>query len=158
MARSGVGRMVALAAIGWLGSAMAGMAQEKVYPVVPTDKLESILKSLDIEFKKNPGKKEGTFFYRFDRDKYDVVLHYYHGKELWIDVQFNDKASLETVNGWNRRAKFSRALLLKKDEKTSITLESQLDCRGGVTEGMIRQFIRRFEGEVRDFVKHLDIR
>ena len=56
------------------------------------------------------------------------------------------------VNEWNVQAKFSRAVRLKGD-KGVVSLESQLDCIGGVTDAIIRQFINRFDGEMQQFTK-----
>ncbi|MBI3408809.1 MAG: YbjN domain-containing protein [Planctomycetes bacterium] len=139
----------------WL-LAGAGVAQDKVITKVSNEKVESILNAMDITFKKVPGKKDGVTFFDYDRNNYKIRLHNYDGKDLWIDALFNDKTSLEQVNQWNVQAKFSRAVLLKNPEgKETISLESQMDCAGGVTDGMIRQFINRFDGELKNFVKFL---
>jgi hypothetical protein len=42
-----------------------------------------------------------------------------------------------------------------KGEKDTISLEAQLDCVGGVTDNIIRQFIQRFDGEVAQFNKFI---
>ncbi|MCI0638637.1 MAG: YbjN domain-containing protein [Gemmataceae bacterium] len=129
--------------------------QGQVMRNVSNDKLEKILKDLNITFKKTTGKKEGTHFYDYDRNNYKIRIHNYDGKDLWIDALFNDKTTLEEVNKWNVRAKFSRAVLIRDGDKETISLESQIDCLGGITEGMIRQFVNRFDGEIRDFVKFI---
>lgn len=139
----------------WL-LAGVGTAQDKVINTVSNEKIESIMNALNITFKKSPGKKEGVTFFDYTRNNYDIRLHNYDGKDLWIDALFNDKTSLEQVNEWNVRAKFTRAVLLKSAEgKETISLESQIDCAGGVTDGMIRQFIIRFDAEIQGFVKFL---
>lgn len=151
---------VGLACIGaWLVTGLAsqrGMAQDKVSTQVSNERIEAIFSNLKVEVKKVPGKKEGVTFFDYERNNFKIRLHSYEGKDLWIDALFNDKSSLEEVNQWNVRAKFSRAVLLKnKDGKETISLESQIDCRGGITDGMIQQFINRFDGEIKDFVKFL---
>lgn len=131
-------------------------AQDKVERSVSSAKLESILADMKIKYeKKSNAKSEGVHFYDFERSKFKVRLHNYNGRDLWIDVQFTDKISPEEVNQWNVRAKFSRAVLIKDGDKQSTSLESQMDCEGGVTDGMVRQFIRRFDGEVKTFVEFL---
>lgn len=127
----------------------------KVQRSVPSAKLESILEDMKIKYSKTAGKNEGIHYYDFERNNFKVRLHNYQGRDLWIDVQFTEKMSLEEVNQWNVRAKFSRAVLVKNGDKQSTSLESQIDCEGGVTDGMIRQFILRFDGEIKTFVQFL---
>jgi hypothetical protein len=136
-------------------AAAAGGDEEKAYRNVSTEKLEGILKELNITYKKSEGKSEGIYFYDYERNKFKIRLHNYHGKDLWIDALFTDKSSLEEVNVWNRRTKFSRAVLLKNADKETISLEAQIDCLGGVTDTIIRQFINRFDNEINAFVKYL---
>ena len=138
-----------------LFAAHAGRAQDKVQRTVASDKLESILKDMKINYEKTAGKKDGVYFYDFERNKFKVRLHNYNGRDLWLDVHFTDKIALEEINQWNVRAKFSRAVQLKDGDKLSTSLETQIDCEGGITDGMIRQFILRFEGEVKGFVQFL---
>jgi hypothetical protein len=134
-----------------------GTSQEekKVYRKVSSDRLESILKNLEIDYKKSGDKMPDTHFYDFERNKQKVRLGNHGGVDLWIDCVF-DKATLETINQWNVRAKFSRAVLTKLDDKEMSIVEFQLDCAGGVTDDMIRQFIRRFDEEVKAFDKFLN--
>ena len=127
--------------------------KEKVYRGLPTKELENTLKELKISFKKAPGNKEGTYFYDFEHDKFKIRLTNY-GNDLWIDAVF-PKVSLKEINRWNQDAKFSRAVLFKDGDNESTSLENQLDCRGGVTLGMVRQFIRRFDNEIQAFAKFI---
>jgi hypothetical protein len=136
-------------------AAMAGADEEKAYRSVSTEKLEGILKEMKIKYKKSEGKSEGIYFYDYERNKFKIRLHNYNGKDLWIDALFTDKSSLAEINVWNKRTKFSRAVLLKNGERETISLESQIDCLGGVTDTIIRQFINRFDGEINGFVKFL---
>ncbi len=128
--------------------------KQKVHRNVSSQHLEGILKEMDIDFKKVPGKSEGIAFYDFERGKQRLRLHNYRGNDLWIDVIF-PPTSLEQINRWNRQSLFSRAVLFKGDKAESTSLECQLDCQGGVTDGMIRRFIRRFRDEVENFDKFL---
>lgn len=131
-------------------------APSTVYKEVSAEKLEKLLESMGIEFKKVKGKREGVYYYDFRRADRSVRLHNYNGKDLWIDTIFAGKLSLPQVNGWNVRAKFSRAVQLKQGEKTTVSLESQIDCAGGITDAIIRQFIRRFDGEIRGFEQYVN--
>ncbi len=72
---------------------------------------------------------------------------------MWIDAVFTDKMSADDANRWNVRAKFSRCVLLNTNDKATVSLENQFDCLGGCTDAIVRQFVVRFDGEVRDFVE-----
>jgi len=132
-----------------------GEAQKvKVFKVLPNARLEKLLKDAETDFKRVPAKEEGVTFYDYERHGYKLRLHSYAGRDLWLEAIF-PTAPLATLNRWNQRTKFSRAVLVKEDEGDSTSLEVQLDCAGGVTDGMVRQFLRRFDGEVRMFAKFL---
>jgi hypothetical protein len=133
-----------------------GVAQEKakVYRGVSAEKLEAVLKQMNIAFDKTQAKLKGVWLYDFTRNNFKVRLQNYE-RDLWIDVVFTDKIGLKEVNDWNVRAKFSRAVQLKDGERPTTSLEAQLDCDGGCTDGMIRQFITRFDGEIKSFVQFL---
>jgi hypothetical protein len=131
----------------------AALAQtpQLVYKNVSSETLERILKDINIQYKKSAGNKQGLFYYEYTRNNFTLRLHNYEGKDIWIEALFTDRMSLEDVNRWNVRAKFSRCVLLNSDAKTTVSLENQLDCLGGCTDAILRQFIVRFDSEVRDF-------
>ena len=124
---------------------------KKIYRNVASEKLEAIFAEMKIEFQQSKGKGDGVQLYDFERNKFKIRLHNYQGKDLWIDAHFTDPLTLADVNQWNTRAKFSRAVLLKS-EKTTVSLEAQLDCLGGTTDAHLKQFILRFDGEIAQFV------
>jgi hypothetical protein len=132
-------------------AAPASAQEQPVYKNVSSATLERVLGGLHIQYKKTRSDKDGFDYYAFERNGYRVRLHNYAGKDLWLDALCSDGLSLEGVNRWNQRAKFSRCVLLNSDGKKTISLESQLDCLGGCTDAIVRQFIRRFDGEVRSF-------
>jgi hypothetical protein len=126
----------------------------KVFRILSNEHLEKILKEAEIDFKKVPAKEEGVTFYDYERGSYKLRLHSYAGRDLWLESIF-PMAPPETLNRWNQRTKFSRAVLVKEDEGDSTSLEVQLDCTGGVTDGMLLRFLRRFDGEVQAFAKFI---
>jgi hypothetical protein len=150
-----------LGLMGLLLDLPASALDPKTPPRLSSEKLETLLKGLKIDFKKSPHEKaKGAFRYDFERNGTKIRLINFNSEDLWIESIFNDKLSLEDVNGWNVKAKFSRCVLIPADEKSekaisSISLEAQLDCFGGVTEGMARQFINRFDEELKEFAKYL---
>ena len=132
--------------------AARGHAQQ-VYKNLASSKLEKILADQGIDYKKTNGDKDGIHFYDYTRNGYKIRLHNYQGKDLWIDAVFTDKLTPDDVNRWNVRAKFSRCVLLTTNDKVTVSLENQYDCLGGCTDAIVRQFVVRFDGEVRDFVE-----
>jgi len=127
----------------------------KAYRNVSSDQLEAVLKGLKIDFKRTAGKKDGVAFYDFDYESLKVRLHNYEGKDLWIDAHFSDRVDLDEVNKWNVKARATRAVLLGSGDKATVSLEAQLDCEGGTTDPIIRQFVLRFEKELKDFAKFI---
>ena len=148
--------VLGLLMLGWFTAAPApAQNKDKVQRSVSSAKLESILADMKIKYDKTAGKEDGIHCYDFERNTFRIRLHNYQGRDLWIDVRFNDQTTLKEINEWNIRAKFSRAVLLKEGDKQSTSLEAQIDCLGGITDGMIRQFIVRFDGELKSFVQFL---
>ena len=120
-------------------------------PALTAELLEGTLKNMDLTFKKEV-EKEGHS-YTFQRGETKIRLVNYSGEDLWIEVVYDKKITPAQANQWNTEAKYSRCVLLENDGKTSASLEMQLDCIRGVTEGMVRQFLVRFGGELKEFHK-----
>jgi hypothetical protein len=123
----------------------------KVVKLLTPAHAEEILSGMKIEFKKTPSPREGTYFYDMRRQNVAVRLYLYDNKDIMLDAVFRG-LPLEKVNQWNVRAKFSRACLHKDPKGDFVTLESNLDILGGVTDETIRQFIRTFDEEIKAFV------
>jgi len=141
-----------LAAVGALAMAVSVGSGQEVVRKVTSEKLEGILKEMNITYKKTAGKNDGVFFYDYERNSINIRLHNYNGKDLWIDAVFSDKMTLEEINRWNIRAKFSRAVLIKDaNNKETVSLESQIDCQGGITDDIIKLFVNRFDNELAEF-------
>jgi len=125
---------------------------EKVALIASPEVVEGVLGDLGISYKKSSGDKEGVHFYDFDRDGFKVRLSNFNGKDLWLSALF-PRTSLDAVNGWNQKAKFSRAVQFLDKDVERVSIESQIDCAPGVTAGIIRQFVRRFDLELRQYAK-----
>lgn len=123
---------------------------ETVHKQLTSEQMENILKSLNVEYKKVDGGREGTYFYDFTRQNYKLRLHFFGGKDIMLDALFKD-FPLDKLNQWNTKAKFSRASLHKDDKGPFTAVESNLDILGGVTQGTIEQFFKSFDQEVRAF-------
>ena len=141
----------------WLAVVPLAGAQnkEKVYRDLTPAQVEAILNDLTIKFvKTQPPKLPKDYDYDFERNNYKIRLTLSGGKLLWISALF-PKASLEKINKWNIKATFSRAVLDRVNDREYAIVEYQLNVLGGVTDNMLRQFVRRFDNEVSSFDQFL---
>jgi hypothetical protein len=155
MSRHGLARFAAFLVFALSCTFASGQNQETVYRHVASDKLEAVLKDLSVVYQKSAGKKDGIFIYDYESKGVRVRLFNYGGEDLWIESDYTEKATLDVANRWNMRAKFSRAVLVKEGATATISLEAQIDCTLGITQGMMREFIRRFDGEIQAFGEFL---
>jgi hypothetical protein len=133
------------------GSQAVGQTKDKVYRTLTPAQIETAMKDMNIKFTKTPTPKRDTELnYDYDRNSFKIRLTVSDGKRLWLSALF-PKVSLETINKWNINATFSRAVLDTVKGKEYAVVEYQLDGNGGCTEGMLKQFIRRFDEEVSAF-------
>lgn len=129
-------------------------SQSKVYRAVTNDGVEKILQSLELKYQKDERKdKDATVtFYEFKRGEQSYRLYNYVN-DLWIECTYEKAMKPDDINRWNADAKFSRLVLIPQRDKTVLSLESQLDCLGGVTDVIIKQYINRFDEEAKKFAK-----
>jgi hypothetical protein len=132
----------------------AVLSQNKVYRTVTNDGLEKILQSLDLKYQKDERKdKDATITY-FDFKRGDHAYRLYnYVNDLWIESTFEKAMKADDINRWNSDAKFSRLVMIPQRDKTMLSLESQLDCLGGVTDAVVKQYINRFDEEAKKFAK-----
>src|SRR5438105_436416 len=107
-------------------------SQTKVYRTVSNDTVEKLLQGLDIKYQKaeRKDKDASTMYFDFTRGDHSFRLYNY-GSDLWIETTIDKKMKAEDINRWNAEAKFSRLVLIEQKDKTTVSLESQLDCLGG---------------------------
>jgi hypothetical protein len=129
-------------------------SQSKVYRTVSNDAVEKILQSLELKYQKaeRKDKDSTTMYFDFTRGGQPFRLYNY-GNDLWIECTFEKKLIAADINRWNAEAKFSRLVLIEQKDKTILSLEAQLDCLGGVTDAVIKQYINRFDEEAKKFAK-----
>ena len=129
-------------------------SQTKVTRSVGNEMVENILQGLQLKYAKvePKGKDSATMYFDFLRGEQPCRLKNY-GTDLWIECTIDKTMKPDEINRWNADAKFSRLVLIEQKDKTVLSLESQLDCLGGVTDAMIKQYINRFDGEVKKFTK-----
>ena len=92
----------------------------------------------------------GLFLYDYARNNFGLRLQNNNGGDLWIIAVFG-KIAPEEMNRWNRQTHLTRVVPIRGFGEETATLEAQLDCLGGVTDGMVRQFITGFDKEVAGF-------
>ncbi|MBI3824105.1 MAG: hypothetical protein HY289_15665 [Planctomycetes bacterium] len=127
---------------------------DKVFRALTPEAAEKILRDLKIEFVKSSAKKGDEHYYDFKRDAYKVRLTWFSPTELMLDCVFRGMP-IDKVNGWNATTRVSRASH-HKDGNTELTiLEYGLDISGGATEGTIKQFVLRYDEELRKYEKLL---
>ena len=131
-------------------------SQSKVYRTVSNETVEKILQGLEIKYQKEErkGKEASIMLFDFKRGDNTYRLFNYQN-DLWIECTFEQKMKPEDVNRWNAEAKFSRLVLIEQKDKAMLSLESQLDCLGGVSDAVIRQYINRFDEEAKRFAKFM---
>ena len=129
-------------------------SQTKITRNVSNDAIENILKSLELKYTKvEPKDKDSaTMYFEFMRGDLPCRLKNY-GSDLWLECILEKKLGMEEINRWNADAKFSRLVMIEEKTKTILSLESQLDCLGGVTDAIIKQYIVRFDEEAKKFAK-----
>jgi hypothetical protein len=132
----------------------AARSQNKVYRQIPNDVIEKVLDELKIKYEKKESKDKSSSVVHFDFKRGDIDFRLYnYGNDLWIESTSDKSMKPDDVNRWNAEAKFSRLVLIEQKDKMTLSLESQLDCAGGVTDAAIRQYINRFDEEARKFAK-----
>lgn len=138
---------------GFAKYAGASGSDDAIYTKVTNDKLEGILKGLNVAYKKIEV-KGGTTAYDFESNNHKLRLLNFGGDDLMIDAHFK-KLKLEDVNQYNLNRKFIRCVAYNVNGKEHTSLEANLDCAGGVTDGIVRNFIRAFDIEVSEFSKYV---
>src|SRR5581483_6971372 len=148
---------LALALALWLAPGQ-GRAQDDTVLRNPTpERLEKFLQAEKVEYKKSAVPKEDVYYFTFTRGKFEVRLTSFGGKDLMLDCMFK-ALTLDKINRWNVDAKFSRASLHKdaNDVPYSV-LEYNLDLSGGVTADALKQYVARFEEELKNYDTYVSV-
>jgi primary-amine oxidase len=119
---------------------------------ISTTSVEGALKDLRIPYQKRAlaaakgAPVPGGFLYALNWKGQPVSLFYYSGDALMLQ-HTRPKVPVEKVNEWNVKALFSRAY----NGPTASLLELALDGKAGATANMVKQFLGRFDEELRNF-------
>lgn len=134
-------------------------ADSPILTHVKVDDVIAVLDEMEIKFEQTID-NEGDPKLVFDIDEYRTSLFFYSCNAelecrsllLYSAYSLTDGGSLENVNNWNQRKRFTRAFMEKDGD---ITLESDLQVEGGITPGAIKEFIFRFQRMLPEFLKHI---
>ncbi len=132
-------------------------ADDQLFTPVTSQKIEALLKGLNITYEKNELKNNLGQYFDFDAGTFKIRLVNYGGKDLMIDARFK-KISLDDINRWNLQNKFIRAVAYNVNGMEYSALEMNLDCEVGTSDGILRNFIVGFHEDVKHFAKYVQER
>jgi hypothetical protein len=134
---------------------LARAQEDKVFRALSPEATEKLLQELKIEFTKTSAKKGNEHYFEFTRNAFKVRLTHFSPQEIKLDCVFRG-ISLETVNQWNFSTRYGRAIHFKDGSNEITLLEYCLDLSGGVTAGTIKQFVHRFDDELKKYDKYVN--
>ncbi len=129
---------------------------EKIFRALTPEAAEKLLQELKIEFKKTSSKKGEEHYFDFQRDNYKIRLTLFAKDELMLDCVFRGMP-IEKVNQWNAATRLTRANWHKDASGDLTILEYGLDISGGATAGTIKQYITRFDEELKKYDKFVGV-
>ena len=110
------------------------------------DDLESLVRGMGL----SPTREKANAV-RFKLAGYTTFL-LSKGPDIQLYAWFDNKVSLEKINDWNRKQRFTRAY---KDKDGDAVLECDLDLEGGVTLENVKAFIDFYRNMLPRFANHL---
>jgi hypothetical protein len=125
---------------------------DKVFRALSPEATEKLLQDLKIEYKKTSSKKGDEHYYDLLRDTFKVRLTHFSPREMKLDCVFRGMP-IDAVNAWNSSTRFSRASHLKESTGELTLLDYALDLSGGATTGTVKQFVLRFDEELKKYDK-----
>lgn len=142
---------VALAAIGlvMLSAAARPAVAQEIMSSVSAKHMESILSSMGLDFE-----KKSDTSWRVDLDGKKVLLIMANDNtDAQLYIGFGDtQVNAKQMNEWNADHRFGRA---HADEDGNPVLESDLDFAGGVTDDIIKAWIKLYGAQVKSYIKFL---
>jgi hypothetical protein len=127
---------------------------DKVFRTLTPEATGKILEDFKVEFQKSVSKKGDEHYFEFTRNNYKIRLTLLSADEMLLDCVFRG-APIEKVNQWNTFTRVTRASYHKTSSGDITMLEYGLDLSGGVTAGTVKQFIVRYDEELKKFDKYL---
>ncbi|HZZ77629.1 MAG TPA: hypothetical protein VFE62_03865 [Gemmataceae bacterium] len=123
---------------------------DKIFRELTPDATEKLLKDQKIEFAKTSSKKMDEHYYDFTRNNFKIRLTHVSPKELMIDCVFRG-IPIEKVNHYNTITRVARASLHRDNSGSFSLLEYGLDISGGISASTFKQFLARFDEELKNY-------
>ena len=149
-------RGTARAALAALGLVMltaaarpATASAQEIMSSVSAKHMESILSSMGLDFE-----KKSDTSWRVDLDGKKVLLIMANDNtDAQLYIGFGDtQVNAKQMNEWNADHRFGRAYA---DDDGNPVLESDLDFAGGVTDDIIKAWIKLYGAQVKSYIKFL---
>ena len=143
----------ALAAIGLVmltaAARPATASAQEIMSSVSAKHMESILSSMGLDFE-----KKSDTSWRVDLDGKKVLLIMANDNtDAQLYIGFGDtQVNAKQMNEWNSDHRFGRAYA---DDDGNPVLESDLDFAGGVTDDIIKAWIKLYGAQVKSYIKFL---
>lgn len=139
-----------LANLAWIPSVRAD--DEKT---ISAGDITSVIKDLGLKAEEDKDDEEKTFW-TIEGEGYSILLFQYGGEgdvatSLGISAFFDEEASLETLDAWNRDERFTKAY--SADEQCA--LEADLDQSVVPSKAGVKQFLQMFTKAIPSFKEHL---
>jgi hypothetical protein len=143
--------MVLVAAVIFVAVVPCARAQDdKVFRELTPEAAEKLLKELKIDYTKSSAKKGDEHYYDFLRNNFKIRLTYVSSKELMLDCVFRG-VPVEKVNQFNTITRVARASWQRDNSGAFTLLEYGLDIAGGATVGTLKQYLTRFDEELKTY-------
>lgn len=143
--------MVSIALVIFVAVIPCASAQDdKVLRDLTPQAMETLLKELKIEFAKSSSPKGEEHYFDFQRNNFKVRLTHVSTKELMLDCAFRG-LPIEKVNQYNTITRVARASWQRDNSGPFSLLEYGLDVSAGITVGSFKQYLTRFDEELRNY-------
>ncbi len=131
----------------------SSLAQEdKLQRDLAPEGIEKLLQELKIEFKKTASKKGDEHYFDFVRSNFRVRWTLFPSKDVMLDCVFAG-VTIEKLNEWNAFTRVTRASFHKENTGDITILEYGLDLTAGHSTGMLKQYLARFDDELKKYEK-----
>ncbi len=125
---------------------------EKLQRDLTHEAISGFLQEQKIEFKKTASKAGDEHYFDFVRGNFRVRWTLFSSKDVMLDCVFPGMP-IEKVNQWNGFTRVARASYHKENTGELTILEYGMDLSAGYSRGMLKQYLARFEDELKKYEK-----
>jgi len=129
-----------------------------VYYRITADVAEGVLRRLGLAYERSLD-DQGDPQFTFALATYNTTLFFYGCEEegcaslrLYAHFSMDTAPSLETINDWNNRKRFTQAYI---NSSGNAALDSDLVVQGGVALGAVETFVLTFRDLLSEFATHI---